>query len=54
MNKIEKWSSYRNEIVHAMFNKDLEALRAGYKEHVEEGYHLGGYVDSQIQAQKRA
>jgi hypothetical protein len=37
-----------------MFNKDLEALRAGYKEHVEEGYLLGRYVDSQVQALKRA
>lgn len=40
LRKIEKWSSYRNEIVHAMFNKDIDELRIGYEEHVKEGYIL--------------
>ena len=53
LNKIRKWCAYRNELVHAMFNKDIEALRSGYKEHVEEGYRLGRYIDAQVQTLKR-
>ena len=53
LKEIEKWCQYRNQIVHAMFNKDIEALRLNYKEHVERGYQLGRYVDRQVQALKR-
>ena len=49
LNEIDKWCEYRNEIVHGMFNKDLEALRSGYQSHVEEGYKLGRYIDQQVQ-----
>ena len=46
--EIKKWCEYRNEVVHAMFNKDIEELRAGYKEHVEHGYKLGRFIDDQV------
>ena len=45
---IDKWCGYRNEHVHAMFNKDLEDLRANYKAHVEDGYELARYIDNQV------
>ncbi len=46
--RIRTWGRYRNEIVHGIFNKDLAALRAGYKEHVEEGYKLARLVDKYV------
>ena len=30
------------------FNKDLEDLRSGYKNHVEEGYLLVRYIDQVV------
>ena len=53
LKEIENWRQYRNQIVHAMFSKDIEVLRSNYKEHVEQGYQLGRYVDRQVQALKR-
>ena len=54
LNKIEKWCNYRNEIVHAMFNKDIDALREGFSEHVENGFSLARYVDEQVKHLKNA
>ena len=52
LKSIDKWCGYRNEHVHAMFNKDLNDLRANYKAHVEEGYTLARYVDDQVKVIK--
>lgn len=54
LDKIDKWCKYRNEIVHGLFNKDLNALRAGFKEHIEEGFELARYIDSQVSKLKTA
>ena len=54
LNQIEKWCKYRNEIVHAMFNKDLDDLRRGYEQHVKDGMKLARYIDSQVQSLKNA
>lgn len=54
LNQIEKWCKYRNEIIHAMFNKDLEDLRRGYEQHVKDGMKLARYIDSQVQLLKNA
>lgn len=48
------WCDYRNEHVHAMFNKDLEDLRNNYKAHVEEGYRIARYIDKQVELIKNA
>ena len=53
LDAILKWCGYRNEVVHAMFHKDLDALRACYKEHVEEGFRLAREIDSAVTALKR-
>lgn len=53
LKEIENWRQYRNQIVHAMFSKDIEVLRSNYKEHVEQGYQFVRYVDRQVQALKR-
>ncbi|GEM_PF-4718219 len=50
--KIDKWRSFRNEIVHAIFNKDLDELTAKFRGHVEEGYALGRTLDSVMKRKK--
>ena len=54
LNKVEDWCKYRNEIIHGMFNKDLEALRSGYLKHVKEGFEFGRYIDQQVKNLKEA
>ena len=54
LNQIEKWCRYRNEIIHALFNKDLADLRKGYEDHVKDGMKLGRYIDTQVQLLKNA
>ena len=44
---ISKWSGYRNEIVHALMNKNLDSLDAGLKEKAEEGMRLARLLDNQ-------
>lgn len=51
---IRKWCGYRNEIIHAMFNKDLDDLRKGFKEHVEDGFRLARFIDAQVAKLKKA
>ena len=48
MKELEKWCAYRNEIIHAVFNKDMDALHLIYKDHVEKGFSLGRYFDHQV------
>ena len=45
---IRYWSKYRNEIVHGLFNKNIEALRSNYKNHVEKGYKLARRIDKYV------
>ena len=45
--EIEEWCSYRNEIVHALMNKNLESIELELKEKAEAGMRLANYIDSQ-------
>lgn len=45
--EIEEWCSYRNEIVHALMNKNLESIESELKEKAEAGMRLANYIDSQ-------
>lgn len=51
---IDSWRKYRNEIVHALFNKDLNEINAGFKQHVEEGFELAREVDRYAKMLKKA
>ena len=51
---IDKWCKYRNEVIHALFNKDLGDLRKGYEQHVKEGMKLARCVDDQVKSLKNA
>ena len=51
---IDKWCKYRNEVIHALFNKDLGDVRKGYEQHVKEGMKLARCVDDQVKSLKNA
>lgn len=51
---IKKWCRYRNEVIHGLFNKDLDDLYNGYREHVEEGYALARKMDGFVKKLKSA
>ena len=53
LGKIKKWCDYRNEVTHAMFNKDIEDLRSRYEEHVKDGYLLARQIDKYVAELKR-
>ena len=45
--RIEDWCRYRNEIVDALMNKNLESIESELKIYAETGMHLANYIDSQ-------
>lgn len=45
--EIEEWCSYRNEIVHALMNKNLESIELELKEKAEAGMRLANRIDLQ-------
>ena len=53
LRQIKKWCEYRNEVVHGLFNKDLNDLRMGFEEHVNEGYLLARQVDRYVEMIKK-
>lgn len=54
LNKIDKWRDYRNEVVHALLNKDIDDLHLTFKSHVEEGFLLARRIDNAVNQLKRA
>lgn len=54
LKKVRKWCEYRNEIIHSLLNKDIDALHEGYESHVREGFNLARYIDTQVRSLRRA
>lgn len=52
--KINNWRKYRNEVVHALLNKDLDDMHCTFKNHVEEGYLLARELDNYVGMLKRS
>lgn len=52
--EIEEWCSYRNEIVHALMNKNLESIESELKEKAEVGMRLANNIDSQERMIKKS
>ena len=48
INDIEKWCSYRNEIIHALMNKNIESTYKDIAFQAEEGMRLCRELDSQV------
>lgn len=42
---LEKWCAYRNEIIHALMNKNLDSLKSELAEKVSQGLDLARYFD---------
>ena len=50
---IEDWCKYRNEIVHALMNKNLESIELQLKTQAELGIKLANIIDSQERIVKK-
>lgn len=48
ISEVEQWLQFRNEVIHASMNKNLEALYEGIDEKIELGMHLARDLDSYI------
>lgn len=51
--EIEIWVKYRNEIMHAALNKNIESLYSDMYEKVEAGKEYGRFLDSQVRIAKK-
>ena len=45
---MEKWCSYRNEVIHALMNKNIESVNAELAERVVEGMAIARYFDNLV------
>lgn len=50
---IKKWCRYRNEVIHGLFNKNIEDLYKGYRQHVNDGYDLARELDNYVRQLKQ-
>ena len=48
LDEINNWKDYRNEVIHALMNKNPESLREQIEQKAEEGLYLARYIDNQI------
>lgn len=48
LNDIEKWCEYRNEIIHALMNKNIDSMNQDLAFQTEEGMRLCREIDSQV------
>lgn len=48
INGVEEWCSYRNEIIHALMNKNIESTYEDIAAQAEEGMRLCREIDSQV------
>lgn len=48
LNSIERWFSYRNEIIHALMNKNIESTYSDIASKAKEGMMLCRELDSQV------
>lgn len=53
IDRIEKWKDYRNEVIHALMNKNIDSLYSELHDKVEEGMELARFIDEQIKILKR-
>lgn len=50
---IVNWCGYRNELVHAMMNKNMDSLSENLRIRAEEGLKLARALDSQLRVMKK-
>jgi len=47
IDNLQDWLKYRNEVIHASMNKDIESLYSDLQERVEEGMQYARLIDNQ-------
>lgn len=50
---LQAWCDYRNEVIHALMNKNLDSLSDNLKCHVEAGMQLANFFDNQEKILKK-
>lgn len=53
LSKMEEWCDYRNEIIHALMNKNVLSVNEELKERAIEGMEIARYFDAQLRIFKR-
>ncbi len=53
LNEIERWRSYRNEIIHGLLNKNVGSVSSDLRNQVECGMAYTRFLDNQIKALKK-
>jgi len=53
LDEMENWLSYRNEIIHALMNKNIESTNEKLSIKVEEGMYYARFIDSQVKIIKK-
>ena len=53
LEEIRHWCDYRNEMVHALMNKNIDSVNAKLEEQAAKGMELAMYLDGQVKALKK-
>ena len=53
LSKMEAWCDYRNEIIHALMNKNVMSVNEELKERAVEGMEIARYFDAQLRIFKK-
>jgi hypothetical protein len=53
LKSLEPWLDYRNEIIHASMNKNIDSLYEQLGAKVEEGMEYARFIDEQVRILKR-
>lgn len=53
IDEMEDWLKYRNELIHALMNKNVESTNKQLSMRVEEGMYYARFIDSQVKIIKK-
>lgn len=53
LDELQNWCAYRNEVIHALMNKNLESLSDELKVYAEVGMQLANFLDNQEKLLKK-
>ena len=53
LTEIKRWTNYRNEVIHAALNKNIDSLYAEIEQEAHNGMDLARIIDSQVRLLKK-